>query len=350
MPRNAEVIRHWQMLLYIDSIRTGVSVPDLAQRFKVTTRTVWRDLAALQEVGFPLVDEKRDRTTVWRLLAMPLKALNDAGLSVTEACSLYLSRALLVSFTGTPFEPGLAAIITKIEKSLSPRVRTFLKKLPDVVQVKSAPRKNVTSPKHDEFVARLIEAASDTRVTRLLYFSVHSNREKDYELHPYNIAYAEGGLYLTAYVPEYRQVRVFALERVRKVTLLEQTFTPVKDLTTEAFGHSLGVNRGKPERIQIQFAPRVASYVRERTWHASQSLEALPDGGVELTLKVCRDWALRTWILGWGAHARVLAPSALAEEILGQLNEARDGYAPKLAFDASMALLAPQAPRLPLRG
>ena len=352
MPRNAEVIRHWQMILHIDATKSGVSVHDLAQRFQVTTRTVWRDLAALQEVGFPLVDEKRDRTTVWTLLTMPLKALNDAGLSVTEACSLYLSRALLVSFTGTPFEPGLAAIITKIEKSLSPRVRAFLKTLPEVVQVKSAPRKNVTSPKHDEFVARLIAAASDHRVTRLLYFSVHSNREKDYELHPYHIAYADGGLYLTAYVPEYRQVRVFALERVRKVTLLEGTFAPVKDLTTEAFGHSLGVNRGKPERIQIQFTPRVAPYVRERTWHASQQLEALPDGGVRLTLKVCRDWALRTWILGWGAHARVLAPSALAAEILAQLDDARDGYVPKLAFDTSLALLAPAPPsrRLPLRG
>lgn len=284
------------------------------------------------------------------LLAMPLKALNDAGLSVTEACSLYLSRALLVSFTGTPFEAGLAAIITKIEQSLSPRVRAFLKKLPDVVQVKSAPRKNVTSPKHDEFVARLIEAASDHRVTRLLYFSVHSNREKDYELHPCNIAYADGGLYLTAYVPEYRHVRVFAVERVRKVTLLDRTFAPVKDLTTEAFGHSLGVNRGTPERIQIRFAARVASYVRERTWHASQQLDVLPDGGVRLTLEVCRDWALRTWILGWGAHARVLAPSALAEEILAQLDEARDGYVPKLAFETSRALLAPQARRLPLRG
>jgi len=350
MPRNAEVIRHWQMILHIDAMKAGVTVPDLAARFQVTTRTVWRALAALQEVGFPLVDEKRDRTTVWRLLTMPLKALNDAGLSVTEACSRYLSRALLVSFTGTPFEPGLAAIITKIEKSLSPRVRAFLKKLPDVVQVKSAPRKNVTSPKHDEFVARLIEAASDHRVTKLLYFSVHSNREKDYELHPYNIAYADGGLYLTAYVPEYRQVRVFAVERVRKVTLLDRTFAPVKDLTTEAFGHSLGVNRGKPERIQIQFAARVASYVRERTWHASQQLDVLPGGGVRLTLGVCRDWALRTWILGWGAHARVLAPSALAEEILAQLDEARDGYVPKLAFETSLALLAPQARRLPLRG
>ncbi len=275
MPRNAEVVRHWKMLLHIDAVRSGVSVQDLAREFGVTTRTVWRDLAALQEVGFPLVDEKRDRTTVWTLLNMPLKALNDAGLSVTEACSLYLSRALLVSFTGTPFEPGLAAITKKIEKGLSPQVRKFLKQLPEVVQVKAAPRKKVTAPKHDEFVARLIEAASDRRVAKVLYFSVHSNREKDYELHPYNLAYADGGLYLTAYVPEYRQVRVFAAERIRRVTVLERGFTPVEDLTTEAFGHSLGVNRGgKPERIVIEFSPRVAAYVGERTWHAVPAARA----------------------------------------------------------------------------
>lgn len=34
MARNAEVIRHWQMLLHIDAMRAGVSVKDLATRFK----------------------------------------------------------------------------------------------------------------------------------------------------------------------------------------------------------------------------------------------------------------------------------------------------------------------------
>lgn len=349
MPRNAEVIRHWQMLLHIDAMRAGVSVKDLATRFNVTTRTVWRDLQALQEVGFPLVDEKRDRTTCWKLLNMPLKALNDAGLSVTEACSLYLSRTLLVEVTGTPFEPGLAAIIRRVEKSLSPAVRRFLQRLPEVVQVKGAPRKTVTSPKHDEFVARLIEAATERKVCRVLYFSVHSDREKEYELHPYSLTYAEGGLYLSAWVPEYRMVRVFAAERIRKVAVLEKSFVPGADMADDAFGQSLGVNRGgKPEKIVVEFTPRVANYVRERTWHGSQQLEALPDGGVRLSLKVSRDWALRTWVLGWGAHARVVSPSALAEEILEQLDGARDGYAPKLLFETAVPP-APKSRRLPLR-
>lgn len=338
------------MLLAIDAARaSGLSVKQLARDFGVTERTVWRDVAALQEVGFPLVDEKRDRTTYWKMLAMPLKALNDAGLSVTEACSLYLSRALLVGFTGTPFEPGLTAIIRKIDKGLSPKVRAFLKQLPEVIHVKPAPRKKVTENRHDEFVARLIEAAAERRVAKVLYFSVHSNREKDYELHPYSLGYADGGLYLTAFVPEYRQVRLFAVERVRRVQVQERHFTPVEDLTAEPFGQSLGVNRGqRAERIVVEFTPRVASYVREREWHPSQQLEPLPDGGVRVTLKVCRDWALRSWVLGWGAHARVVSPSALAEEILEQLEDAREGYVPKLMFDAAL-MLPPGTPQPNLR-
>ena len=92
-------------------------------------------------------------------------------------------------------------------------------------------------------MARLIEAATERKVCRVLYFSVHSDREKDYELHPYSLAYAEGGLYLSAWVPEYRMVRVFAAERIRRVTVLEKSFTPAVDMADDAFGQSLGVNR-----------------------------------------------------------------------------------------------------------
>ena len=164
------------------------------------------------------------------------------------------------------------------------------------------------------------------------------------------MAYADGGLYLTAYVPEYRQVRVFAMERVRRVTVLAKGFTPGADLAADAFEGSLGVNRGgKPETIVIEFTPRVAPYVREREWHASQRIEATSDGGVRVTLKVCRDWALRTWVLGWGGHAHVVAPATLAAEILAQLNEARDGYVPRLVLDPAPATRPAAHPTLPLR-
>ena len=80
-------------------------------------------------------------------------------------------------------------------------------------------------------------------------------------MHPYRLAYAQGGLYLLAYVPEYGEVRTFAVERIQDVSLLEERFTPIEELPDTAFPHSLGVHSGPPERVEIDFEPAVADYV-----------------------------------------------------------------------------------------
>jgi len=349
MPRNAEVIRQWNILLLLDRKRLGLSVDDLAQEAAVGKRTIWRDVAALQEAGFPLTSEKReDSRTYWMLTNMPLKAVQDPGLSTTEVCSLYMSRALLNAMPGAAFTNGLSALMKKIEKGLSPRVRKFLDDLPGVIKVKAGALKK-HAKNYDEVVARLIEASSGHKVGQMRYFSASSNREKDYVVHPYHVAYFDGGLYLTAFVPEYRQIRNFAVERIKTFTQTQQTFEPRVDAADSPFAESLGANQGgRPERVEIEFAPRVARYIRDREWHASQQLRELSNGSVRLTLKVCRDWALRSWVLGFGPHARVIAPSVLAQEILEQLEEARDAYAPRLALEMPATYLSMQ-PRLPIR-
>jgi hypothetical protein len=46
-----------------------------------------------------------------------------------------------------------------------------------------------------------------------------------------------------------------------------------------------------------------------------------------MTLDVCRDRTLHSWILSFGPFARVVAPEALAREIADQLAEATARYA-----------------------
>jgi proteasome accessory factor B len=78
--------------------------------------------------------------------------------------------------------------------------------------------------------------------------------------------------------------------------------------------------------VEIAFDKRVTPYVRTRVWHPSQTLRDSNDGGLVMTLEVCNDLALRSWILGWGASARVLAPAALAADIRADLTNASAQY------------------------
>src|SRR6185503_19103592 len=121
-------------------------------------------------------------------------------------------------------------------------------------------------------VAKALEATLHLRQAEITYHSRSSERTKTYLVHPYRLAYAQGGLYLLAYVPEYQEVRTFAIERILDMSLREDRFTPIEELPDAAFPNSLGVHSGPPEHVEVEFEPAVADYVRAREWHPSQQL------------------------------------------------------------------------------
>jgi len=328
VPRNAEVIRQWTILREIENARAaGVTIDELAALCDVTTRTIRRDLQALEEAGFPLFDDKTsdDGKTRWRVNGQAFKGL-AAGLTVAELCALYFSRTLVESLSATPFRDDVESAFEKLASALTPHMRQFLDQLPRVIATKADPMRRKDDPRQQPIIARALEATLQLRQARITYDSKSSGRTKTYLIHPYRLAYAQAGLYLLAYVPEYGEVRTFAVERIQDFSLLEERFTPIEELPNEAFPHSLGVHTGPPERVEIDFQPAVTDYVRARQWHPSQRVVDDDAGGIRLTLNVTLDRALQSWILSFGPFARVIAPESLAREIAEQFEEARARY------------------------
>jgi proteasome accessory factor B len=331
MPRNAEVIRQWTILREIERSRTaGVTIDALATDCGVTTRTIRRDLQALEEAGFPIYDDRShdDGRTRWTINGQAFKGL-FAGLTLSELCALYFSRTLLESLAGTPFRDELESAFDKLGASLTPHMRQFLDQLPRVIASKPDPlrRRPDTDGRQQQIIARALEATLHLRQATLTYYSRSSGRTKSYLVHPYRLAYAQGGLYLLAHVPEYNEVRTFAVERIDEMALLEERFTPAGDMPDEAFPHSLGVHSGPPEEVTIEFEEAVGDYVRAREWHQSQRWSKGADGRLVLQLRVCIDQALHSWVLSFGPFARVTAPDRLAREIASQIDQARARYA-----------------------
>ena len=187
MPRGAEVVRQWNLLQAVDAARNGVTVADLARTLHVTKRTVWRDLAALQEAGFPLYDEKDHGTTRWRMNHEGFKQLVDRGLTLTQLCALYFSRSLVEVLAGTPFHEELKGVFDQLETALPTKMRAFLDRLPGVLKAKPGPAKRHDEARQQETVARLLDATLHHRRVAMRYHSLSSQRTKDYTVDPYRI-------------------------------------------------------------------------------------------------------------------------------------------------------------------
>lgn len=336
--RNAEVIRQWSILRDLEASRR-VTIDDLAQRTGVSTRTIRRDLEALQLAGFPLFDEVHDGKKYWTLEQKAFRRLDETAFTLAELTAIYFSRSLVECLAATPFQRDVRSAFDKLAAALTPGMRQFLDRLPLVIQAKAEPgtqslmddpstpaTASRQSAPRSARVAQLLDATLNHRRALMRYHSFSSDREKDYQIDPYRLVFAQGGFYVIAYVPEYRELRTFAVERIQALSIMEERFEPI-DLPADAFANSLGVNQGTPERIEILFEPRIARYVRDRVWHASQQIVAAADGTLTMTLNVCNDFALRSWILGFGPLARVVSPPELVRQIQEEADKTRLQYA-----------------------
>ena len=339
MPRNTELVRQWEILRDVDSARTGLPIAKLATLHNVHPRTIRRDLDALARAGFPLFDEKINGTSMWKLNARPFRGLEQIGLSAMELAALYFGRAILASTGVTPMADEMTRAFVKIESALPEATRTFLDRLPVMIKAKSAGRRTHDAGKMRDIVSRLTEASLSRRRVDMTYHSASSRKTRIYVVDPLRLTAADGGMYLTAWVEHYDEVRTFAVERIRTLAVRDDHFE-LRPLPAEPFANSLGVFSGPPEVIEIEFDADVADYVASREWHRSQQVFVNADGAIVLRLLVCNDRPLRTWILGFGGMARVIAPIPLAREIYEEFDAARERYTPKLPFDSTLPLKA----------
>ena len=348
MARNTELIRQWEILRDVDSARNGINVPKLAEMRRVHQRTIRRDLDALCRAGFPLYDDKVNGSSMWKLRASPFRALEETGLSVIELCALYFSRTMLSKLAGMPFQDDVDRAFGKLERALPASCRRFLDALPAMVKAKGIGTKK-QHRKTQEIITRAVDASLNCRRVQMQYYSSSSRRTKQYIVEPLRLSYADGGVYLSAWVPEYEEVRTFAAERIQTLAVLDEHFRR-RPLPAEPFADSIGVNTGRPEAVSIEFDRTAADFIGEREWHPSQRIEQRPDGSILLRLTVCIDRPLVRWLLGFGSSARVVGPEDLAQTISDHIDAASERYAarPRLAM-ARMGVEDVVQPLLPWR-
>jgi predicted DNA-binding transcriptional regulator YafY len=165
-------------------------------------------------------------------------------------------------------------------------------------------------------IAVMTRAVFNKYRVRLTYQSPHDSKPTERELDPYRLWYVNNALYVVGHDHLRNDLRVFAVDRIRSVSLTNRRFEIPEDFDFEAFTRSaFNMIWGETQEVKIRFSASQAPYIRERTWHPSQKIETEPDGSIILTLQVADLWEVKFWLIGFGAEATVLGPIELAQEV-----------------------------------
>ncbi|MAI80025.1 MAG: hypothetical protein CL917_13850 [Deltaproteobacteria bacterium] len=321
--RGDQLARQWQLVQRLARSRSGVGLDQLSEDLGCVRRTIYRDLDALMYAGFPVVSEKRSNKVFYRFL--DTFQLGDVPFTADEILALAFSEDLLKTLEGTVFHDSIQSALTKIRSALSQELMQFLDTIGGTFKVLTGPHKRYADSR--ETIQALNQAVLSKETVGIRYFTGRTGEETSRDLDPYQVWYREGGLYVIGMDHRSREIRTFAVDRIRSLVATGAFFEVESGFDFETWtATNFGVFSQPASKVCIRFEASWAHYIRERVWHQSQSLQNRPDGGIELTMQVGGDHELTNWVLSFGAGAEVLEPPGLRDRVKTSLEEALSRY------------------------
>jgi proteasome accessory factor C len=294
--------------------RPGARMGDVALEFGISEQRLRKELDLLWVCGLPghgpgdLIDFAFEGDTV--TLIEPAGVERPLRLTVDEALALVVALRALAETPGLTARDAVDRALVKIEQAAGEAAA-------------SAQHVDV-AVESEALVLPVVERALvEHRRLHLAYHVPGRDETTERDVDPMRLLLVEGRSYLEAWCRRAEGVRLFRLDRVVAVDLLDLPAEPPPDV--EPRDISQGLFLPSADDVLVTFALRpAAAWVAE--YHPCESVQESSDGGLVVRMRVGDlAWARRL-ALRLGPHGRVLAPSELAEQVRAEAALALAAY------------------------
>lgn len=318
------IMRLERVISMAEEINAGryPSVEQFCREFEVQKRTVHEDIRYLREnMGLKII-YCRFREGYYN--ADSKQRLPEFNLTDGEVFALTLGKEMLSQYMGTSFEPVLRGAIEKICNRLPDKVKV------DVDDIKCMVKFNPGAiiPVERKMFLDLNRACEKNLPVNVIYFGARKGEVTERRIDPYRILEDRSTWYVVAYCHLRKDMRMFALHRIRDWKLCDERFRPREDLDIDKWLRSaFQLEHGDAEQtVTVRFQPLAARYICERNWHHSQKLDKHKDGTCTLEFKTQNLDEVKRWVLTYGSEAEVLEPQALRDMVREEHQQAVARY------------------------
>lgn len=184
-------------------------------------------------------------------------------------------------------------------------------------------------PSGHMYLTSIMEAMTESHCIRIGYRKYTSSQAETFTLRPYAVKEYAKRWYVVAYCVERDGLRVYGLDRVVSLDILQETFAMEKGFDVdELFATSFGIylTDGPGQTITFRTSVTEARYLRDLPIHKSQTEIYSDDNHVIFSIFVCPDRNLIMEFCKYGSRIEVLSPENVRRETAAQLESAAAQY------------------------
>jgi predicted DNA-binding transcriptional regulator YafY len=305
----------------------GLSLYDMAGALGVTVRSMRRYMKEIErESELESVPTKGGAALLWRLRSN--ETPRKVELRRTQTYALLAARRLFEPMRGSALFDEIDHAVMKLlalaqRPGRGPNAGLADARLEErFLYLPHAPKNYA---ERTEELDDLFQAVSDLRPLSLLYKSATRADEERITIHPYALVLHRDSIYCVGFHTGRQEIRTFVLDRMRDTECLfnERFELPADFHIDQYFQGEFGIWRdAQQQKVVIEFDAQAAEYIRARRVHGSQRLATIAGGGVRLTMTIGNLTQVTSWVLEWGARAKVIEPPELIERVRHELSGA----------------------------
>jgi len=278
--------------------KKGRTISEIEAEFSISERTVFRDLAALEESGVPIVQED-GRYRVYQ--QRPLAVSFDSG----EVALVRVALSDPALRRAGPLGRRLGILIDKLEEALRGR------REPPALTRLAGPESSASDT--EPVMSELERLAREGRPAIIRYHSLSGGVESDRGVDPWQIFHRAGAWYLVGRCHLHDETRLFRLDRVRAVRPGEGAFRRPEEFELERFLSDAWSIYVGPERhdVHLVFDGELAEAIEGSVHHDGEIKERKADGSIDYRVTISDLEEIARWVVGFGGACRVIAPTEL---------------------------------------
>ena len=307
-------------LLTLLQTKRTISATELADRFSVSTRTIYRDVRTLESAGIPIVTQEGKGYSMVEGYRLP-----PVMFTREEAMTLLTAEKLASRLTDAATAKLIGAAMDKLRAALRHSDRDHLETIAPYIQVMEPP----SASERPNTYQQLVTAVTSHEVVRMGYQGGESGETTMREIEPIGL-YLSDHWHVVAYCRLRQAFRNFRLDRISNLTITNESFDARPETLQQYWTDQ--AKRMDQEKVVIHFDPSKVSPAQVQHLHDTKHKygwayeQTMTDGSIEILFFVGSLTYLSLWLLPFAGSVKVIEPASLLGHLSRLAKQAHDSF------------------------